>query len=771
MKANLLKFLARICLLLCCFTALETQVFGGLTIRKPNLYIISIGINKYESNQYSGSLKFTKNDAQSIADEFEKRGKYKYETIEKVVLLDEKATKADILGELESIAKKATKEDIFIFSFAGLGNSFVSEFYLCPSDFKFNKTPNNAFGDLETAISNATLQSYFRKIRASSKLIILDSGKFLVDKSSIEASFTDENVSTKKDVDAENFILISSDTDSYEVPELQNGSVTAILLDGLRGNADYNNDGEFSFREIEAFLYLNGINYSAKYKKNFHPIAIIKNNFNIALTDNGLAKQAEIAKVEENIRKTKFEISTYLKQGENIKSFAYLNKYLEKEEIFMNLNKSALVVNFKNQDIRKSEVIYLEELPDLAEFTKEVYEEILKIFAVKSMKIVKKTDKTVFVEKTELMALSNQRHNELEAEITQLKNNPSPEMQKYLDLLSKQLNLQQSLDILLGIKTALVPTRSEKVELDDGKKNEERDGEDYGLLFYNQKFDDDSSWRELKNPRNDVEAIAKELKETYGFKEVEIKANLTTAQIYETIETYQNRKFAKPQDQLFIFFAGHGYADKENNGYYIGKDSPSATQSLNTFANRRLYENKFVQIDTLLKGIDRIEINHIMIVFDICYGGVIWKPVQIQKIEETAKYKTKPIDETPEWKLTGPNIGISLDFTNAFDDNEPRIYAKKKMKNKSRIVMTSGDKPVYDSLVKPDGRLSDHSPFADAFIRALQTKGSDDKVLITPEFVPFIDKLDPMPQRGRLSGSDGDFVFVLAETKPSANPR
>ena len=64
-----------------------------------------------------------------------------------------------------------------------------------------------------------------------------------------------------------------------------------------------------------------------------------------------------------------------------------------------------------------------------------------------------------------------------------------------------------------------------------------------------------------------------------------------------------------------------------------------------------------------------------------------------------------------------------------------------------------------------DGSLSNNSPFADAFLQALRTDGGDDKVLITGEIVPFIDKLDIEPQKGKLSGSDGDFVFVMPEQR------
>lgn len=150
MRNKLPKILAQVILFICCFGIFEKQVFSDgeiVDFGPDNLYILSVGIDEYENDKIR--LKLAKNDAQAIADEFEKRGKYKYKKIEKIVLLDKNATRVNILSQLESIAKKATESDVFIFSYSGWGNSFVDEFYLYPFDSKDNS--NKA---LETNISN-----------------------------------------------------------------------------------------------------------------------------------------------------------------------------------------------------------------------------------------------------------------------------------------------------------------------------------------------------------------------------------------------------------------------------------------------------------------------------------------------------------------------------------------------------------------------------------------------------------------------------------------
>ena len=77
-------------------------------------------------------------------------------------------------------------------------------------------------------------------------------------------------------------------------------------------------------------------------------------------------------------------------------------------------------------------------------------------------------------------------------------------------------------------------TRAQLYMSDKPDKNASRNGEDYALLFANDKYDN-REWSTLKNPKNDVRDIAKELKEKYGFKGVDIRENLTTQEIYDTI--------------------------------------------------------------------------------------------------------------------------------------------------------------------------------------------------------------------------------------------
>lgn len=98
-------------------------------------------------------------------------------------------------------------------------------------------------------------------------------------------------------------------------------------------------------------------------------------------------------------------------------------------------------------------------------------------------------------------------------------------------------------------------------------------------------------------------------------------------------------------------------------------------------------------------------------------------------------------------------------------------YIKEKLGKYTRIIFTSGAKTV------PDGYAGSHSPFAIEFLEALQTNGNireqdQDEVLTTGEiFTNFLDKLETKPQRGKLSGSDGDFIFAVPKKRAGEGTR
>ena len=163
--------------------------------RAGTLYIIAVGLNEYANSQYN--LKYAVADAQSFAEEVRRRQMQigQLERVEVLPLLNENATKANILAALRHLSgvpgppslkaadpafnglKRAQPEDKVIIYFAGHGTAQAQRFYLIPHDLGYT-------GD-RTKLSEQGLQ----KILASSISDIeleqavegLDAGHLLVD--------------------------------------------------------------------------------------------------------------------------------------------------------------------------------------------------------------------------------------------------------------------------------------------------------------------------------------------------------------------------------------------------------------------------------------------------------------------------------------------------------------------------------------------------------------------------------------------------------------
>ena len=238
------------------------------------------------------------------------------------------------------------------------------------------------------------------------------------------------------------------------------------------------------------------------------------------------------------------------------------------------------------------------------------------------------------------------------------------------------------------------------------------DRKDYALLVATDKYD---NWNDLVNPVYDAESIAEELTNKYGF-EVEILKNAEQNEVMTKLREYAQKKY-KPQDQLFIFFAGHGIYDEVfGEGFLVAKNSIMNDVSKNTYISH----------NRIRSNINNIPCEHIFLAMDVCFGGT-FDPVLASS--RSAVYE-------------------------AIDD---QAYLVKKLSLKTRKYLTSGGKEYVS-----DGVRGSHSPFAKNFLAALKTYGGPDRILILDEIKLYMERLKTTPRFGEF-GSDekgSDFVFV-----------
>lgn len=240
------------------------------------------------------------------------------------------------------------------------------------------------------------------------------------------------------------------------------------------------------------------------------------------------------------------------------------------------------------------------------------------------------------------------------------------------------------------------------------------DRKDYALIFATDTYD---YWDDLVNPVNDGETLAAELKEKYGF-ETEIVENADYDEVFEKLRQYNERAFG-PQDQLLVFFAGHGMFDETfGEGYVVAKNSAANDKGRTSYISH-----------ARLRGImDNIKCEHILLMMDVCFGGTL-DPV-------IARART------------------------AVDEVSEREMLARKFSLRARKYLTSGGKEYVS-----DGIAGKHSPFAAKLIESLRSYGGDDRILTLSELQANMEKLKQLPRFGSF-GSDeklSDFVFVGKE--------
>jgi WD40 repeat protein len=174
------------------------KVSGDDSLKRPGtLYILAIGINRYDYPDDERNLNFADDDVTDISTEIEKRqtSLKRYSRIEVVKLLDEAATKANILTalsrfvddtkpltdtissdlrkELEKI-KSARPEDAVLIYYSGHGTVAGDRFYLIPHDgFPKPGTDDKTMLPRQS-ISDVEFETALENMQAGQLLMVLD---------------------------------------------------------------------------------------------------------------------------------------------------------------------------------------------------------------------------------------------------------------------------------------------------------------------------------------------------------------------------------------------------------------------------------------------------------------------------------------------------------------------------------------------------------------------------------------------------------------------
>ena len=172
----------------------ELVVSGDASLaRKGTAYVLVIGINRYANTDYD--LSYAVPDAQAFAAELARQQAAIgiYGRVEILPLLDDGATKANILAALRKLAgekvpqgpagleklRRAEPEDAVFVYYAGHGTAFGPRFYLIPHDLGYQgkRTGLDEAGlktILDHGISDRELEAAFERLDAGRLLLVID---------------------------------------------------------------------------------------------------------------------------------------------------------------------------------------------------------------------------------------------------------------------------------------------------------------------------------------------------------------------------------------------------------------------------------------------------------------------------------------------------------------------------------------------------------------------------------------------------------------------
>ncbi len=234
-------------------------------------------------------------------------------------------------------------------------------------------------------------------------------------------------------------------------------------------------------------------------------------------------------------------------------------------------------------------------------------------------------------------------------------------------------------------------------------------GNYYALIIGNNKY---QHLKGLETAVNDAETLAALLKEHYGFK---VKL-LLNANRYDTLKAMgEFRNTLKKDDNLLIYYAGHGVLDKASErGYWLPVDAELD------------FTSNWISTADITDTLKALQSWHVLVVADSCYSGTLVRSISVQL-------------QNPE---------------------EENTLMKRLLEKKSRTVITSGGlEPVVDS------GANNHSVFAAALIDVL--KDTDQVIEAEKVFSQLRDKVilnaDQTPEYSnvrKVGHNGGDFIFL-----------
>ncbi|MCU0594646.1 MAG: caspase family protein [Desulfobacterota bacterium] len=217
---------------------------------KPKLYVLSVGISKYQDPDLR--LGLAAKDALDFGSAWKTYAGPMYRGVEIKVLTDAEATKGNILDGLEWLQRQTTSKDVAILFFAGHGiNDPSGIFYFLPADADLERLKRTGLAQTDIVSTVATI--------AGKVLVFMDachSGNLMGKvkrRAAVETTAVINELAS-----AENGAVVFSSASgrqyALENTEWGNGAFTKGLVEGLTGKADYRGTGRITVNMLDLYI-------------------------------------------------------------------------------------------------------------------------------------------------------------------------------------------------------------------------------------------------------------------------------------------------------------------------------------------------------------------------------------------------------------------------------------------------------------------------------------------------------------------------------------
>ncbi len=241
---------------------------------KVNIWALVIGIGNYD---HMPVLQYTDDDAYQVYAFLKSPEGGAVLDNQIKLLIDENATKSNIENSLNFIVSNADKNDVVFIYFAGHGleGSFV------PYDY-------DGYNNL---LMHKNILKILDKSRAKHKLLIADachSGSMIAQRSPFKSMLSEYYLDFEKTRGGTALIMSSKENEnSLEYSGMRQGVFSYFLIQGLRGEADFDKNGIVNVAEIFDYVYINVRKYtknkqtpiiSGDYDKQM-PVSVVKRDW------------------------------------------------------------------------------------------------------------------------------------------------------------------------------------------------------------------------------------------------------------------------------------------------------------------------------------------------------------------------------------------------------------------------------------------------------------------------------------------------------------